>query len=427
MTGASSVEAADDRYSPNPFTVTAYIMNSGSATAENVKVKVLLPEGLSVVGGENEINLGDIAPSKETQVSCRIFIDNPSAQARELTYSLVVSADNTDEKTVSRKINIPPLESSDEMKYKAGLEGLENGTTWFVQDPVNAATGNFIKNNTDILIDGYNPLSFTRFYNAMDNWAGAVGYNWHHNYEFRLTKVGSTVKITFDDGHLEDFVLNDDGTYTAMPGKYGKLECLEDDGYKLTQKNNTVYYFSPEGNLTAIEDLNGNRTALTYDENGKMVKIQNECGYFEFAYEDNLIAKITDNAGRSVEYAYTDGKLTGVKNVEGNLYTYEYDNNNRLIRLIDPLNNVTITNVYDEKGRTTEQTMADGVTNELAYDDTNLTTTLMQGNGSQIVFKYDEDYRIYERVYINGSEQLTFNEHNQITSFTDKNGNTYYV
>jgi YD repeat-containing protein len=212
-----------------------------------------------------------------------------------------------------------------------------------------------------------------------------------------------------------------------MPGKYGKLECLEDDGYKLTQKNNTVYYFSPEGNLTAIEDLNGNRTALTYDENGKMVKIQNECGYFEFAYEDNLIAKITDNAGRSVEYAYTDGKLTGVKNVEGNLYTYEYDNNNRLIRLIDPLNNVTITNVYDEKGRTTEQTMADGVTNELAYDDTNLTTTLMQGNGSQIVFKYDEDYRIYERVYINGSEQLTFNEHNQITSFTDKNGNTYYV
>ena len=113
---------------------------------------------------------------------------------------------------------------------------------------------NFIKNESDMVIDGYKPLAFSRFYNTMDNWQGAVGYNWHHNYEYRLTQDGNSVRIIFDDGHLSDFILNDDGTYSAMPGKYGKLESLE-DGYKLTQKDNTSYWFSPAGNLTAIEDL----------------------------------------------------------------------------------------------------------------------------------------------------------------------------
>jgi hypothetical protein len=69
----------------------------------------------------------------------------------------------------------------------------------------------------------------------MDNWQGGLGLNWHHNYEFKLAQAGDKVKVTFDDGHLEDFTLNEDGTYTAMPGKYGKLESLANGGYKLTQ------------------------------------------------------------------------------------------------------------------------------------------------------------------------------------------------
>ena len=318
------------------------------------------------------------------------------------------------------KVNI-----NEDMLTRCGVEDIKSGTSKAIGDPVNAATGNFIYSKTDITIDGFNPIGFSRFYNSIDNWQGAFGTNWHHNFEIALRKITeSHIEITFEDGHVEKFTLNQKGSYSPVPGKYGKLSINENGGYVFQQKGGRKYTFLSSGSLAAIVELSGSCTQIIY-ENNRISKIQNECGYLLLEYKDNLISKIVDSAGRCIEYSYDSGNLSSFKNTEGDIYSYGYDNKRRFTTVIDPLDKMVITNVYDDKDRTIEQHMGDGTSNSFEYDDIDSATTFTERNGVQIIYKRDSQQRIYETVFINGSEMQTFDDKNHTTSYTDKNGNKY--
>ncbi|MDD2402510.1 MAG: DUF6531 domain-containing protein [Clostridia bacterium] len=235
ITGTASVEATETGYEPNPFTVTSYIQNTGSSIARNVKAKVILPDELKLAPHESmEKDLDNLASGNETQASWRIQIE-PQDEERTLTYSVVVSAEGIEPVTVSKNIVVPPLSINEEILYEAGIEGISEGTTCAVGDPVNIATGNYITSKTDLIIDGHTPLVFSRFYNSMDNWQSSLGTNWHHDYEMKLTSTDEgKVKITFNDGHVEEFILNDEGKYISMLGKYSELKKDLNENYKLT-------------------------------------------------------------------------------------------------------------------------------------------------------------------------------------------------
>ncbi|MGB8955912.1 MAG: hypothetical protein WCC10_11100, partial [Tumebacillaceae bacterium] len=107
LTGASSVAATESGYNPNPFTVTAYLKNVGSATALNTKATLNLPEGLHLANGQNAtVSVGNMTVNAERQLSWNVVID-PAKTDRILNYSVTVTGDNTDTKTVSRSITIP--------------------------------------------------------------------------------------------------------------------------------------------------------------------------------------------------------------------------------------------------------------------------------------------------------------------------------
>ena len=105
ISGATKLEVIEDEngkqsYSPNPFTVTAYIQNVGTGTAYNTNVELVLPEGMSVVNGSKIVSLGDVAVSnRQTQVSWKVEVE-PSAIDRVETYGVIVSADNALERYV---------------------------------------------------------------------------------------------------------------------------------------------------------------------------------------------------------------------------------------------------------------------------------------------------------------------------------------
>lgn len=423
VTGTSSVEATETGYRPNPFTVTAYLQNNGKNIARNVHAKIILPGGLQTADGETaEKVLGNLLTGKESQVSWQILIE-PQDEEHTLTYSVVVTADDVEPVTVSKNLLVPALAFQDEILYATGIEGINAGTTCAVGDPVNAATGNFLTSQKDFIIQGHNPLVFSRFYNSLDHWTGPLGNNWHHSYEMRLLPGEGKVQIIFNDGHLEDFVF-ENGQYLPMPGQYSKLEEDVDGNYCLTEVDGTEYTFTADGALCTIVDLQGNTIELIH-EDGKLRKIANECGNFEFTYTDDHITVITDSAGRMVEYQYTGDSLTACTDVAGNTTTYEYDSKGRLIRIIDPLGNNKITNVYDEQGRVIAQTNADGTINSYHYNDENMTTTFTERNGTQIIYQRDAQNRITEKTYLHGSEKYRFNDLNQIMAYTDKNGHTY--
>ncbi len=360
--------------------------------------------------------------ANEMDIAVKMLLDADKDLARKLG----MARDARGIKPVlSGKVNTEA--SNFDLRTTFGTADLKVGLTQCVGDPVNAATGNFILKKNDITIDGYTPIVFKRFYNAMDNWHGEMGRNWHHNYEIKLKRVSeSIVEVTSEDGYVEYFILREDGWYSTEPEKKNKLNINENEEYILKRADKTVLFFSKEGVFVNLKNETGNLTRIHYTDCVNIEKIENNFGSLFFKYNDNQITKVTDNTGRFLEYGYLDGNLISVKGIEGCIYRYEYDDKNRLTRITNPLNNVTVTNIYDENGRTIEQTMADGTVNKFGYNDADGSTVFTEGNGIEVIYRRDDRFRIYETVYVNGSEKLTFNDNNQITSFTDKNKNTYY-
>lgn len=114
ISGATKLEVEEDEhggksYSPNPFTVTAYIQNIGTGTAYNANIELTLPDGMSVVNGTNIVSLGDIpVSSTQKQVSWKVSVE-PSAIDKIETYGIIVTADNAETKVLERQIEIPAL------------------------------------------------------------------------------------------------------------------------------------------------------------------------------------------------------------------------------------------------------------------------------------------------------------------------------
>ncbi len=56
-----------------------------------------------------------------------------------------------------------------------GEKGLLDGIQCASGDPVNLANGNFLYSSTDITLEGYQGLTFQRFYNAQSGYFGMLG------------------------------------------------------------------------------------------------------------------------------------------------------------------------------------------------------------------------------------------------------------
>lgn len=306
-----------------------------------------------------------------------------------------------------------------------GTVDTDNGYGCSAGEPVNVSNGNFYAQKNDLSINGSNPLTLYRTYNAMDTSVGTLGAKWRYNFEVKLSVLSDRrVRIIFEDGHTEDFIHGDDGIWFGESNKYKNIQKFDNGCFQITKSDGTSYYFNSDGTLQKIQDIAGNETDLTY-ESGKLVKVQNQCGYFVFQYDGEFLKSATDSSGRTVSYQIINGCLTSVTDINGNTSGYEYDSQNRMLKMIDQSNVVRLQNGYDDAGRVVKQTMADGSSCSFEYSDDSTTTTYTDRNGAKSVYTHDADNRVSNRTYVDGAEKYSFDLNNQITSYTDKNGNTY--
>ncbi|MDF2545537.1 MAG: repeat protein [Anaerosolibacter sp.] len=312
------------------------------------------------------------------------------------------------------------------MQGTCGVVNLLTGETVFSEDPVNLATGNFTYSYEDFKIGGSQPISFVRFYNSRDQYTGDLGMNWHHSFEYRLQDMGDgTVKIIFYDGHRESYTMNSNGSFESPEGNLNKLKKNSDLTYTLTMDNKWQYHFNERGELTSIVDNNGNKTSMFY-EDMLLKEVRNDSGYILLQYyKEGRIRKISDQTGRYVEYNYDGDDLISYRDPEGNVIEYRYDGEHQLTRIISPLKDGSVHNVYDNKGRVIEQTLADDSKMYFSYDEAKRTTTLTERDGSETVYKYDENFRITEIIYPDGVEKKVFNGDGEVETYTDKRGFTY--
>ena len=263
---------------------------------------------------------------------------------------------------------VPPL-----TKKSGGSRSMNGGCATPAADPCDTSTGNFYENFTDLAVPGRGvPLAFTRSYNsspAPDAPAnGPLGYGWSFNYNMSLSIAAdlSSVRVNEENGAAVDFTLNG-SAYTAPPRVMATLVRNGDNTWTFTRRNREIYLFNSSGRLTALKDLNGYTTTLSYNGSGQLATVKDPADRtLTFGWAGGRIASVTDTATppRSVTFSYSPaGDLTDVIDVGGGHSTFGYDANHRMTTKRAPkyygdtatTPTPVVTNTYDASGRVATQ------------------------------------------------------------------------
>lgn len=174
---------------------------------------------------------------------------------------------------------------------------------------------------------------------------------------------GSPSKITYADGNTKLFEYNAYGQVTKVTDETGAI---------------TRFMYDSLGRQTAEIDHDGNSTTFEYDSNNNLVKRTDRLGRvskFEYDSRNRLTREI---------------KILTTDNDDSNdvIIRYEYDGDDRLAALIDPVGNRTEFE-YDLDGRLSVRRDAAGKETRVSYDLAGNTATIIDRNGRKRSFLYD--------------------------------------
>lgn len=284
-------------------------------------------------------------------------------------------------------------------------------------------------------------FTFARTYSSFSNAQFGIGQGW----DFMPARLypNSTLqdldivlcndvlffkKLAIDapNGH-ETFTFNCPGGYAPDdPSFHSKLVQNPDESFTVTLSDQTKFLFNVELQLTAVQDKNGNKINYSYDSSGKLTSMADTKSHqLTLAYNaQNLISSVTDWSNRKVQYSYTEGKLTGVIDPNGNTTSYGYDGSPRLTTITDRTGAIVLTNTYNPDGRIASQKNAAGLIKTNTFDNNTKLISQTDSNGRVVKTIYDDKSRIVQQtdplqknvVYTYGNEAVPLTQ-------TDKNGN----
>jgi RHS repeat-associated protein len=280
---------------------------------------------------------------------------------------------------------------------RADLNGLAHAP-----QPVNTASGSLTEAWTDVRLPGPGvPFSWLRSYNSQDSSSGALGPGWTHSFAASITVVNATtgeLEYVSGSGQRTRFEKQSGGgtgaAAYASRGFDGKLARLADNSYELSSRDGRKVSFNSSGQVTQLKPRFGPATTLAYSS-GKLSSITDSAGRtVSITYNattPTLIERVTLPDSRYVEYGYTSGRLTTVRDLRGETWTYAYDGSGRLTSVQDPVGRYVLQDVqYDAQGRVTSEEDGAGEATTYAYSTSGayaLTTMTEPGRGST-VFKH---------------------------------------
>lgn len=151
--------------------------------------------------------------------------------------------------------------------------------------------------------------------------------------------------------------------YLSPVGDFSKMERLEDDRFRRTLKDGTVYEFNAQNKLASMTDRNGNQTQYVYDAGHRLVKMIDPVGMETvFSYTGENVSSITDPAGRETRLEHDGaGNLVRIVNPDETERRWNYDDRHLLTIEITPRGHTERT-YYNEFGRAIGGERADGTT-----------------------------------------------------------------
>jgi RHS repeat-associated protein len=248
---------------------------------------------------------------------------------------------------------------------------------------------------------------------------GAFGLGPSHPFDITAGLTGTLPTIYYPDGSARVFATpnpSQPNQYLGALGDYGVLTAEADGSWLVTENNGWLYHFiaDPLSSVNShhlldyIQDLNGNRTSVTYT--------------------NDLATTITDSFGNTMTFEYdSQGHITKATDPVGRVTTYTYDVANA------SLGYAFLTSFTNPAGTTT-LTWNEGGSNGVGYfDDTCVTTycqaaiginTIAYPDGTHTYFTYDTVGRRASQYNDNNSQQLTYSYGNNGVTVTDALGNT---
>lgn len=306
-------------------------------------------------------------------------------------------------------------------------------------DPIDCVTGNYTETQTDLSIGGRGVgLDLTRTYNAQlaakASSAGTFGYGWSSSFSDHLAieKASKAATLVQANGSTVQFSEGSGGSFKAPAWSADTLTGSSEAGYTVTLEDETKYAFSgSSGRLESVEDHNGNKTTLSYNEKGQLVTITDPASRtITLTYNsEGLVESAKDPMGHVVKYAYASGNLTSVT-LPGETnpnWRFKYDLSRRITAMLDGRGGET-TNVYDSSSRVTSQKDPLGHVTKFEYEpfETKITNeatgavTLEKFNSQDLITSITHGYGTTSAT----TETVAYNEAGEPTSVTDGDEHT---
>lgn len=242
-----------------------------------------------------------------------------------------------------------------------------NPTSGYVDDPVNAATGNFIEPEIDFAFGGgCSSLALTRMYNSFDTGTHAFGPGWSSWTEVALELDDEAARMTLPDGRLVIFPRLGDGWDRAA----GEALWLERDAaadeLRVTDNDGLTWRFSSSGLPLSCDRGEGTLVRFVHID-GRLERLEHERGrHIALTWEDERIVAAETSDGRTMSYGYDEGHLVTATGPQGTR-TYRWNPDGIIDSVVDPDGVVELENTYDDQRRVTSQLSAHGRTSHYAY------------------------------------------------------------
>jgi RHS repeat-associated protein len=264
---------------------------------------------------------------------------------------------------------------------------------------------------------------------------GGFGRGWSHNWDYHLAQAtNGNVSITTPGGGLRNFTPDLRGGYTANLGDYGQLTALGGGAFSLREKNGLVSSFDATGNLSFIQDPNGNTITCGYT-GGVLTILSHSSGpKLTLTYTgQGRIASVTDQIGRTTSFTYdaSGEHLASALYYDGRQFAYQYSvgNGAALEHALTQIQNPDQTHqffAYDARGRVQNTSRAGGVETVTYSFDNAGTVYATDALANVSKFFFDNRGLLVRMENPNGEvAQIGFDNRFNLTSLTDAAGRSF--
>ncbi|MCP4408162.1 MAG: RHS repeat protein [Gammaproteobacteria bacterium] len=302
----------------------------------------------------------------------------------------------------------------------------------FCGDPIDTRTGNLFEQMQLVNLPGRPEINFTISYNSQGGRVGIFGESWVHGYNSHVTEMDNPAFqgafVQYPDGKSLTFSGPD---FTPELGVFDILE-RDGEGFKLTKKDKSVLYFDSYGDLSRMEDANGNGLTFTYSEQTEFVNISKLAlikadGGREITFDYNdvgLVSQMNLPEGKILTFEYNEtDDLVKLVNGEGETIVYEYENHS-IVKKISPEGHAYYTNTYDDQRRVTKQVAGTEWTHEMEYGENQ--TVVTNRNGQKFTYFYNDDGLMIANEDESGNRtSFEYNEDKKVMAETNAEGGRY--